>query len=156
MSVCAIRCVADHGLEVADFCDAQREWWAQRLDIWHMEFPPTTLSDVYVRRLDAQAFEDCFLQWVQDLQEWPGPGDSHRWQERAPLGRGTRQQGPLHRVSAWATAHRRVRAQPAVDTKAHEITAIPALLQRLAVSGGIVTMDRVPLGGGASRASPAG
>ncbi len=41
-----------------------------------------------------------------------------------------------------------MRAQPAVDTKAHEITAIPALLQRLAVSGGIVTMDRVPPGWG--------
>ena len=44
---------------------------------------------------------------------------------RGALGAWTRQQGPLHRVSAWETAHRPVLAQQAVDTKSNEFPAPP-------------------------------
>jgi predicted transposase YbfD/YdcC len=49
--------------------------------------------------------------------------------------------GPLHLVSAWATANHVVLGQVAVEEKSNAITAIPALLQVLAVSGCIVTID---------------
>jgi predicted transposase YbfD/YdcC len=44
-------------------------------------------------------------------------------------------------VSAWATANHLVLGQVAVDTKSNEITALPALLQVLALEGCIVTID---------------
>ena len=101
------------------------------LDLPHGIPSHDTFGRVYAR-LDAQAFADCFLQWVQDLTQ--GQVIAHRWPERAPLSRGpwarTGQRGPPHRVNAWATAHRLVRAQQEVDTKFHAITAIPALLQK--------------------------
>ncbi len=134
MSVCAVICGADNWVEVADFCDAKREWWEQMLDLAHGIPSHDTCGRVFAR-LDAQAFEDCFLQWVQALQELTQgqviaiDGKSVRRSHDR-----TRQQGPLHLVSAWATANRLVLAQQAVDTKSNEITAIPALLQRLAVS----------------------
>jgi predicted transposase YbfD/YdcC len=49
--------------------------------------------------------------------------------------------GPLHLVSAWAAANGVVLGQLAVDGKSNEITAIPTLLQVLAVGGCTVTID---------------
>src|SRR5437667_12784827 len=44
-------------------------------------------------------------------------------------------------VSAWAAENRLVLAQVAVDKKSNEITAIPLLLQKLSLSGCIITID---------------
>src|SRR5262249_38906145 len=49
--------------------------------------------------------------------------------------------GPLHLVSAWAGANALVLGQVAVDEKSNEITAIPALLDALALTGCVVTID---------------
>ena len=48
---------------------------------------------------------------------------------------------PLHMVSAWAARQRVVLAQEAVDEKANEIVAIPLLLERLQLTGALVTID---------------
>ncbi len=47
----------------------------------------------------------------------------------------------LHLVSAWAVENRLVLAQLATEEKSNEITAIPQLLQQLALKGCIVTID---------------
>jgi len=44
-------------------------------------------------------------------------------------------------VSAWATASQLVLGQQQVDEKSNEITAIPGLLQLLALDGCLVTID---------------
>ena len=44
-------------------------------------------------------------------------------------------------MSAWASAHRLVLGQEAVDAKSNEITALPQLLRVLELSGCIVTLD---------------
>ena len=44
-------------------------------------------------------------------------------------------------VSAWAGANGVVLGQVAVDDKSNEITAIPLLLERLALAGALVTLD---------------
>ena len=49
--------------------------------------------------------------------------------------------GPLHLVSAWASRQRLVLGQEATAEKSNEITAIPLLLERLALSGALVTID---------------
>ncbi len=48
---------------------------------------------------------------------------------------------PLHLVSAWASAQRLVLGQQACAAKSNEITAIPLLLERLAIRGALVTID---------------
>ena len=48
---------------------------------------------------------------------------------------------PLHLVSAWADEARLVLGQRRVDDRSNEITAIPALLETLALEGCIVTID---------------
>ncbi len=49
----------------------------------------------------------------------------------------------MDRVRAWATANHLVLGQMKVDDKSNEITAIPALLALLDVSGCIVTIDAI-------------
>jgi predicted transposase YbfD/YdcC len=49
--------------------------------------------------------------------------------------------GPLHLVSAWATAHGLSLGQVATEEKSNEITAIPELIERIDVQGAIVTID---------------
>ncbi len=47
----------------------------------------------------------------------------------------------LHMVSAWSKEHRLVLGQTKVSEKSNEITAIPALLEMLDLSGCIITID---------------
>jgi len=92
--------------------------------------------------LDPAAFETCFLAWVRaTVRATAGQvvaidAKTVRRSHDRTAGR-----GPLHLVSAWAAANHVVLGQVAVDEKSNEITAIPALLQVLAVSGCIVTID---------------
>jgi len=44
-------------------------------------------------------------------------------------------------VSAWASANRLILGQYTVNPESHEITAVPALLAKLALAGCIVTVD---------------
>ena len=50
---------------------------------------------------------------------------------------------PLHLVSAWASRQRLVLGQAAVAGKSNEIKAIPLLLERLALTGALVTIDAI-------------
>jgi len=80
-------------------------------------------------------------QWVQSLVEKLGEvvaidGKAHRGSyDRAS------QLKALHMVSAWSSEHRLVLGQTKVSSKSNEITAIPALLEMLDISGCIVTID---------------
>jgi hypothetical protein len=47
----------------------------------------------------------------------------------------------IHLVSAWATENRLVFTQVKTEEKSNEITAIPALLEMIALKGCIVTID---------------
>jgi predicted transposase YbfD/YdcC len=49
----------------------------------------------------------------------------------------------LHLVSAWATENRLVFAQVATEDKSNEITAIPILLEQIAIAGCIITIDAI-------------
>ena len=44
-------------------------------------------------------------------------------------------------VSAWASSQRLLLGQQACEAKSNEITAIPLLLERLALTGALVTID---------------
>jgi predicted transposase YbfD/YdcC len=56
-------------------------------------------------------------------------------------GSGNSEHSPYHVVSAWAREHGITLGQVAVDEKSNEITAIPALLDMLDISGAVVTID---------------
>lgn len=51
------------------------------------------------------------------------------------------EQSALHLVSAWASENRIFLGQVKVEDKSNEITAIPALIELLDISGCIITID---------------
>jgi hypothetical protein len=91
-------------------------------------------------RLKLQAFQACFQDWVQAIST--ALRIKHIAIDGKTLrGSGSAQVGPLHLVSAWASAQHLSPGQVAVEAKSHEITAIPALLGLLELKGAPVTID---------------
>ncbi len=101
-----------------------------------------TLGEV-IRVIDPDVFKACFTSWVEGLRE-DAPdivaidGKTSRRSHARRAGR-----APLHLVSAWASRQRLVLGQQAVAGKSNEITAIPLLLERLALTGALVTIDAI-------------
>jgi len=99
-----------------------------------------TLNGV-LAALDPALFKACFVSWVEDLREAEPDliaidGKTSRRSHARSKGR-----EPLHLVSAWASRQRLVLGQEAVAGKSNEISAIPLLLERLALQGDLVTID---------------
>lgn len=85
-------------------------------------------------------FLDCFVQWVQgictalagEVVAIDGKALRHALDQGATI---------PYIVSAWASENGLVLGQVKVDDKSNEITAIPELLDALAIKGCIVTID---------------
>lgn len=122
-------------------------WGKERLDFLRRFLPfdrgiPShdALNDIF-NALDAELFRHCFSSWVEALRDSDPEiiaidGKTSRRTHARSKGR-----EPLHLVSAWATRQRLVLGQEAVADKSNEIVAIPLLLQRLELTGALVTID---------------
>jgi predicted transposase YbfD/YdcC len=129
-----------------DFVEA-RLWGVKNLDFLRRFLPfkdglPShdTLNDV-INALDPALFKTCFVTWVEGLRATEPDlvaidGKTSRRTHNRAKGR-----EPLHLVSAWAARQRLVLGQEATNAKSNEITAIPRLLERLALAGALVTLD---------------
>ncbi|MGI0490926.1 ISAs1 family transposase, partial [Alkalinema pantanalense CENA528] len=120
---------------------SKQAWLSTFLALPHGIPSADTFRRVF-ERLNPKEFEECFEQWVQQLVSELGvrliaiDGKSARGSYDREGGTSA-----LHLVSAWASEHRLVLAQAKVQDKSNEITAIPALLELLDLSGCIVTLD---------------
>ncbi len=141
VALCAVVCGADTWVDVAEFGRSKEGWLRTFLALPNGIPSHDTFGRVFAA-LDPTAFEAAFLGWVQALaaatagQVVAVDGKTLRRSHDRANG-----QGPLHLVSAWASANRLVLGQVAVDDKSNEITAIPALLDALALAGCVVTTD---------------
>lgn len=122
-----------------------RQWAGHKLDFLRRLLPFTrgvpshdTLCDV-LNALDAASFSACFTAWVETLREAAPDvvAIDGKTSRRAYAG----DAHPLHLVSAWASRQRLVLGQQATASKSNEITAIPLLLERLELTGALVTID---------------
>ena len=99
------------------------------------------LGDLFAR-IDIQNFESVFVKWINSISEITngtiisidgktirGSGDSNT------------PNSAIHIVSAYATNQMLCFGQTVVNKKENEITAIPELLDMLAIKGGIITID---------------
>jgi predicted transposase YbfD/YdcC len=126
-----------------------RLWGEERMDFLRRFLPyerglPShdTLNDV-INGLDADLFKACFASWVDALRDDDPEiiaidGKTSRRSHARGQGR-----EPLHMVSAWATRQRLVLGQEATQAKSNEIAAIPLLLERLELTGALVTIDAI-------------
>ncbi|BCL39960.1 ISAs1 family transposase [Nostoc sp. MS1] len=127
--------------DIEEYGISKQEWLKTFLQIPFGIPSPDTFRRVF-ERINPKEFEQCFREWVQSLIEKLGvevvaiDGKTHRgsYDRESQL-------KALHTVSAWSSEHRLVLGQTKVTEKSNEITAIPALLEMLDISGCIITID---------------
>lgn len=120
------------------FAEEKEEWFRQFLELPNGIPSHNTLSDV-IGRLPPGAFTEAFLHWAQSAL--PSLAGKQVCLDGKTL-RGSRMNGKaVHLLSAYAAQARLVLAQAEVDGKSNEITAIPALLSSLDLTGAVVTIE---------------
>ena len=124
------------------FGKSKRAWLQTFLALPHGIPSHDTFGRVFAR-LNPERFQRCFLSWTQTVaQLTQGALISLDGKTvKASFDRATAA-SPLHMLSAWCSDYGGlVLGQTKTETKSNEITAIPALLQLLAIKGCIVTID---------------
>lgn len=141
ISILAVIAGAQGWEDIEEYGVNKKEWLETFLELPFGIPSPDTFRRVF-ERINPKEFEQCFRVWVQSLVEKLGvevvaiDGKTHRgsYDRESQL-------KALHTVSAWSKEHRLVLGQTKVSDKSNEITAIPALLEMLDLSGCIVTID---------------
>jgi predicted transposase YbfD/YdcC len=137
--VCAVLCGANDWQGIVTFAKHRRDW-LRRFLLLPNGIPSHDTFERVFDRIDPVAFQRCFREWISaacqtlDIHHIAIDGKTLRRSGSANL-------GPLHVVSAWATANHLVLGQVAVAEKSNEIPAIPQLLELFAVEGALVTID---------------
>ena len=139
IALCAVIAGAQDWQQIVTFGRKRRDWLGGFLELPNGIPSHDTFERVF-DRLKPQAFQACFRDWVQAISA--ALRIKHIAIDGKTLrGSGSAKLGPLHLVSAWATAQHLSLGQVAVDAKSNEITAIPVLLELLDLNGALVTLD---------------
>jgi predicted transposase YbfD/YdcC len=141
IAICSVISGADGWNDMETFGLSRYDWLQTFLPLPH-GIPSHDTFQRVLSALDPAQFSNCFLRWTQslvpDLASETIAIDGKRLRHS---GDSTIDKSPIHMVSAWASSHGLVLAQLKTAEKSNEITAIPALLEVLALEGATVTID---------------
>ena len=141
IAICAAICGADTWTDVELFGKAKEKWFKEFLALPHGIPSHDTFGRVFAL-IDAEQFQRCFRVWMEGVVERTQGEvvalDGKQLRRSHDKGAGKE---AIYMVSAWASANGLVLGQRKVNDKSNEITAIPALLDVLDVSGCVVTTD---------------
>lgn len=141
IAIMAVICGADDWVAVSRFARTKRKWLKTFLELPHDVPSHDTLDRVFAA-INPEAFERCFLRWIEALAKVVSKGliaiDGktlrHSFDKASA-------QAAIHMISAWSAANGLIFGQIATEAKSNEITAIPKLLELLDISGAVVTID---------------
>jgi len=142
MALCTLLTGGEGFQDMALFGKSKQAWLQTFLALPRGIPSHDTFGRVFAR-LNPQRFQQCFLSWTQAVaQLTQGALVSLDGKTvRASFDRATAS-SPLHMLSAWCSDQGGlVIGQIKTEAKSNEITAIPDLLQLLALQGCIVTID---------------
>ena len=139
ISLCGFICGVDDWVELEAFGKAKLPWFRTFLELPNGIPSHDTFSRVFAK-LDPAALLVCLQLWLTELREKLG-GNQVAIDGKTLRGSRSKTLGPLHPVSAWATAAHPSMGQVAVADKSNEITAIPRLLDLLDLKGAFVGID---------------
>jgi predicted transposase YbfD/YdcC len=138
----AVICGADGWAAVEAYGKAKHAWLKTFLDLPHDIPSHDTFGDVFAR-LNPEAFEHCFQEWMASMVELSGgklvaiDGKSLR----RSFEQGWDKSGMAHMVSAFVQANHMVFGQIKTDGKGQELSAIEKLLEILDLEGAVVSID---------------
>jgi predicted transposase YbfD/YdcC len=141
LSICGVICGADGWTEIEEFGHAKQDWLQKFLELPNGIPSHDTIGRIFARVLPGQ-FQRSFQRWIQSIstltegQVIAIDGKTlRRSYDRAS------DKAAIHMVSAWARENHLILGQVKTREKSNEITAIPELLDILAIKGCIVTID---------------
>jgi predicted transposase YbfD/YdcC len=140
--VCGTIASGDDYDDIADWGEAHLSFLRGFAE-FHYGIPCADWLRTVMNRINPDLFMACFSSWVAEC--WPDKLDLVAIDGKTSRRSHNRKTGqkPLHLVSAFATNSRLVLGQEAVDEKSNEITAIPALVERLDLAGALVSIDAI-------------
>lgn len=149
LSVCAVLSGFEEWDEVVDFGEEKLDWLRKYLPYEHGIPSHDTMNRV-ISLVDDRAFEQCFIDWVEMSISLPEGVVIHLdgkalgrsatiKQQQTPRSKGGK--GAVQVLHAWCSELQVCLGQYKTETKSNEITAIPALLDMLEVSGCLITID---------------
>ena len=131
---------ADTFVEIEAWANEKLDWFRQYLKLEHGIPSHDTLGRLF-GLISPEEFEAAFRRWVGSILPALGPDAVVAVDGKTSRRSGKVDGTALHLVSAFAAGAGLVMGQTATATKSNEITAIPSLLQTLALEGCIVTID---------------
>ena len=143
IAICAVICGADGWSDVELFGNNKKAWLKTFLELPKGIPSHDTFGRVFAK-IKPEEFQKHFIEWVHSIEELTAgqviavDGKKLRRSHDQKAGKAA-----IYMVSAWATQNQLVLGQTKVADKSNEITAIPALLQLLDISGCIVTIDAI-------------
>ncbi len=140
ITIAAVICGAETWNDVENYGKSKKSWLKQFLKLPNGIPTHDTFNRVF-SAIDPKQLESCFLSWIKAVSELT---EGEVVSIDGKTIRGSRNKGAktvVHMVSAWANQNRLSLGQIKVDDKSNEITAIPKLLEVLAINGCIVTID---------------
>jgi predicted transposase YbfD/YdcC len=147
IAMIAVLAGADGPTAIARWAKLKAQFLLQVLDL------PNGIpcKDVFRRvlcLLKPDAFQRCFVRWLQTLRETAAQATGIAQPVFAVDGKTSRRShdrkkglGALHAVSVWASEFGLSLGQVACAEKSNEITAIPELLRLVDIKGTIITID---------------
>jgi len=138
--LCGVLCGADGWTEIETFGQSQVEWLSEFLDLEQGIPSHDTLGRTFAM-FNSEGFSRCFTEWVKAVgtkqdKQIAIDGKVMCGTQEKQLGR-----KGLDMVTAFAVEAGLSLAQRAVAEKSNEITAIPFLLEMLALEACVVTID---------------
>lgn len=140
ITIAAVICGAESWYDIEAFGKVKYDWLKKFLKLPN-GIPTHDTFNRFFAALDPDELAKCFLEWTQSVSRLT---EGEVISIDGKTLRGSRDQGTksiVHMVSAWAGSNNMVLTQKKVDAKSNEITAIPALLEVLTLTGCIVTID---------------
>jgi len=115
--------------------------WLRKFYPYEEGVPSHDVLNKLFNRLDINEFNACFINWINAIAV-KSEGRVIAIDGKTIRGMASKySNSKLHIVSAFCTENKLSLAQVKVDSKSNEITAIPDLLDLIAIQGCIVTID---------------
>ena len=126
---------------IAEYGQTKQDWLKTWLELPNGIPSPDTFSRVCARIKPAE-LQKCFMGWMEAVAQVT---EGELLNLDGKTLRGAKESGNsrslIHMVSVWSASQHLVLGQTKVSEKSNEITAIPPLLEMLAIRGCLVSID---------------